>query len=147
MTSPFGSLEEPVNPLLYVLAYGAGFVAQGRPPTWPGMTAVIEEAIRYPGFSFVNVQSPCVTFGEEDQQVKAHRAKMKTLASLGHDPSGSHARDGPRLSTTARSCTPACSTGTPAPPPTYGALVRERQAELQGGLPRERILDSFIQRT
>jgi len=33
-SSPFGALEAPVNPLLYVLAYGAGFVAQGT-PTWP----------------------------------------------------------------------------------------------------------------
>src|SRR3954462_10543559 len=28
VTSPYGSLEDPVNPLLYVLAYGAHFVAQ-----------------------------------------------------------------------------------------------------------------------
>ena len=62
----YGSLEEPVNPLLYVLAYGAGFVAQGTPADMPGLAAVIEEAIRFPGFAFVNVQSPCVTFGEAD---------------------------------------------------------------------------------
>ncbi len=47
---------------------------------------MIEEAIRYPGFAFVNVQSPCVTFGEADQQLKAHKAVMKTLDDLGHDP-------------------------------------------------------------
>src|ERR1039458_8893079 len=29
VTSSFGSLEDPVNPLLYVMGYGASFVAQG----------------------------------------------------------------------------------------------------------------------
>src|SRR5574337_1256671 len=69
VTSPFGNLEAPVNPLLYVLAYGAPFVAQGTPADMPGLAAVVEAAIRYPGFSFVNVQSPCVTFGEEEQHL------------------------------------------------------------------------------
>ena len=31
VTSSLGSLENPVNPLLFLLAYGAGFVAQGTP--------------------------------------------------------------------------------------------------------------------
>ena len=69
-----------------MLAYGAPFVAQGTPADMPGLTAMIEEAIRFPGFAFVNVQSPCVTFGEEDQQLKAHKAMMKPLEDLGHDP-------------------------------------------------------------
>jgi len=38
VTSPFGSLEHPVNPLLYVLSYGAGFVAQTTPADMAGMT-------------------------------------------------------------------------------------------------------------
>lgn len=145
VTSPHGAIEHPVNPLLYVLSYGAGFVAQATPADMAGMTAVIEEAIRYPGFAFVNVQSPCVTYGEEHQQVKAHRATMKTLASLGHDPS-----DRMRAFELASHYGEQLYTGVfyrnPSPPPTYGALVKERQQALQGGLPRERILESFIQR-
>src|SRR5512134_1890280 len=39
VTSSFGSLEEQVNPLLYTLAYGAGFVAQGTPADMPGLTS------------------------------------------------------------------------------------------------------------
>src|SRR5512140_402762 len=58
VTSAHGSLEDPVNPLLSVLGYGAAFVAQGTPADMPGLAAVIEEAIRYPGFAFVNVPSP-----------------------------------------------------------------------------------------
>ncbi|HVB38662.1 MAG TPA: thiamine pyrophosphate-dependent enzyme, partial [Vicinamibacterales bacterium] len=86
-TSAYGSLEQPINPLLQVLSYGAGFVAQGTPADMPGLTALIEEAIRYPGFAFVNVQSPCVTYGEEHQQMRAQKATMKSLAALGHDTS------------------------------------------------------------
>src|SRR5512140_93104 len=73
VTSGYGSLENPVNPLMYVLAYGASFVAQGSPADIPQLTAMIEEAIRFPGFAFVNVQSPCVTYGEEEQQIKHHK--------------------------------------------------------------------------
>ena len=86
VTSPYGSIEDPVNPLLYVLAYGAGFVAQGTPADMGGLADVIEQAIRFPGFAFVNVQSPCVTYGQEEQSLKAHKGMMQTLASLGHDP-------------------------------------------------------------
>src|SRR5512140_1342978 len=67
VTSAYGSLEQPVNPRLYTLAFGAGFVAQATPADMAGMAQVIEEAIRYPGFAFVNVQSPCVTYGLDNQ--------------------------------------------------------------------------------
>lgn len=143
ITSPYGSLEAPINPLLFVLAYGAGFVAQATPADMPGMTAILEEAIRYPGFSFVNVQSPCVTFGEEDQQMKAHKSRLRTLASLGHDPTD-HAAALER----ARSYGTELLTGVfyrdPAPPPTYESLVAIRQRELgRGARPRSQVLDAF----
>jgi len=85
-TSRLGSLEAPVNPLLYVLAYGASFVAQGTPADMPALGRIIEEAIRFPGFAFINVLSPCVTYGEEDDQLKAQKARMITLESISHDP-------------------------------------------------------------
>jgi 2-oxoglutarate ferredoxin oxidoreductase subunit beta len=111
-----------------------------------GLAAVIEEAIRYPGFSFVNVQSPCVTYGEEDQQVKAQKAKMKTLASLGHDPTNLLA-----ALDLARAYGTELYTGVfyknPEPPQTLDALVRERQNDLVlNALPREKILDLFVQK-
>ncbi len=86
-TSLYGSLEQPVNPLLYVLAYGAGFVAQAVPADLDGLTAIIEEAIRYPGFSFVNVQSPCVSFGPPDSQIKIQKTRMRKLSDEGHSSS------------------------------------------------------------
>src|SRR5512136_2704198 len=85
VTSSYGSMEEPVNPLLYVLSYGAGFVAQGTPADMPGLANLIEEAIRYPGFAFVNIQSPCVTYGQVEAQLKAHKDTMQKLEAMGHD--------------------------------------------------------------
>jgi 2-oxoglutarate ferredoxin oxidoreductase subunit beta len=144
VTSGYGSLENPVNPLLYVLAYGAPFVAQGTPADLPGLTQIIEEAIRYPGFSFVNVQSPCVTYGEECQQIKAQKATMKPLK--GHDSTDllaalDKARDyGSELHT-------GIFYKNPNPPRTLDSLVSERQRELsENALPRERILDLFLQK-
>ena len=146
VTSELGSLEEPVNPLLYVLAYGAGFVAQGTPADMAGLADVVEQAIRYPGFAFVNVQSPCVTFGQESQQVKAQKATMVSLASLGHDP-----RNRLAAMDLAQQYGRALHTGVfyrnPDPPPTMDALVQVRQAEMaSGAVAREKILDMFVQR-
>jgi 2-oxoglutarate ferredoxin oxidoreductase subunit beta len=146
VTSAYGSMEQPVNPLLYVLAFGAPFVAQGTPADMAGLASIIEEGIRYPGFAFINIESPCVTYGEEDHQLKDHRAAMIPLQGLGHDPSN-------RLKAMdlAQEYGVKLYTGVfyrnPTPPPTFEALARERQAKLSAGaLPREKILDLFVQR-
>jgi 2-oxoglutarate ferredoxin oxidoreductase subunit beta len=142
-SSTWGSLEDPVNPLLYVLGYGASFVAQGTPADMQGLAAVVEEAIRFPGFAFVNVQSPCVTYGQEEQQLKAHKAGMQTLASLGHD-----ATDRLKAMALASEYGTKLYTGVfyrnPEPPPTYEAEARRRQQEAGAqGRPKERILEMF----
>jgi len=146
VSSAFGSLESPVNPLMYVLAYGAGFVAQGTPADMAGLADVIEQGIRFPGFAFINVQSPCVTFGQEDTQLKAQKGQMKSLAEMGHDPADRIAAL--RL---AQDYGQALYTGvffrSPQPTPTYEDGVRERQAEVVGAaFPREKVLDAFIAR-
>ena len=142
-SSTWGSLEDPVNPLLYVLGYGASFVAQGTPADMQGLAAMVEEAIRFPGFAFVNVQSPCVTYGQEEQQLKAHKAGMQTLASLGHDPT-----DRLKAMALASEYGTKLYTGVfyrnPQPPPTYEAEAKRRQAEAGAqARPKERILEMF----
>jgi 2-oxoglutarate ferredoxin oxidoreductase subunit beta len=142
-SSTWGSLENPVNPLLYVLGYGASFVAQGTPADMQGLAAVIEEGIRFPGFAFVNVQSPCVTYGQEEQQLKAHKGTMQTLASVGHDPA-----DRMKAMALAAEYGHKLYTGVfyrnPDPPPTYEAEARRRQEETKAQAPpKERILEMF----
>ena len=144
VTSSFGSLEDPVNPLLYVLGYGASFVAQGSPGDMAGLAKLIEEGIRFPGFAFINVQSPCVTYGEEDQQLKAQKGKMQNLSTLGHDPA-----DRARAIELAREYGTKLYTGVfyrnPNPPRTYGDGVLERQQALKKlAVPRQDILKRFV---
>src|SRR5512145_1366235 len=125
-SSAWGSLEHPVNPLLYVLGYGASFVAQGTPADMQGLAAAIEEGIRFPGFAFVNVQSPCVTYGQEEQQLKAQKGVMQPLASLGHDPA-----DRLKAMALASEYGQKLYTGVfyrnPDPPPTFEAEVLRRR--------------------
>ena len=142
-SSVYGSLEEPVNPLLYVLAYGAKFVAQGTPADMSGLAAVIEEGIRFPGFAFINVQSPCITYGSPDAQLKQLKADMKALASLGHDASN-------RLSAMAlaQEYGKTLYTGVfyrdPEPGPTFEQLVAERHRAMNASQDeRARVLDLF----
>ena len=84
-----------MNPLLYVLALWGRLRGPGLTPTDPrGHGDRHRGAVRYPGFAFVNIQSPCVTYGEEAQQIKAQKEKMQSLEKLGHDPtSGLRAMD------------------------------------------------------
>ncbi len=128
-SSAYGSMEEPVNPLLYLLAYGAGFVAQGVPADIEGMARIIEEAIRYPGFAFVNIQSPCVTFGDPTDQMKAQRARLRPLAAEGHD-----ATNRIRAMELAQDYGRTLYTGVfyrnPEPPPTYDGGIRSLQKSL-----------------
>jgi 2-oxoglutarate ferredoxin oxidoreductase subunit beta len=141
-----GSLEDPVNPLLYVLGYGGRFVAQGTPADLNGLTELIVAGLRYPGFAFINVQSPCVTYGRVDAQLKVHKATMKPLAPLGHD-----SADRLRAMELAGEYGRTLYTGVlycdPDPPPTYETLVAERQrAMAEASASRERILEMFVPR-
>jgi 2-oxoglutarate ferredoxin oxidoreductase subunit beta len=143
-SSNFGSLESPVNPLLYVMAYGASYVAQGSPADMTGLARIIEEGIRFPGFAFINVQSPCVTYGEEEQQLKMQKTKLKDLEKMGHDTSN-HAQ----AIELAREYGTTLYTGVlyrnPNPPPTYGQGVTERHQALQPkAVPRHQILNRFL---
>jgi 2-oxoglutarate ferredoxin oxidoreductase subunit beta len=142
-SSTYGSMEDPVNPLLYVLGYGGRFVAQGTPADMAGLAQIIEEGIRFPGFAFVNVQSPCVTYGEPDQQLKAHKSRLVPLASLGHDP-GNRIRAMELAQTYGTTLHTGVFYRDPSPDPAYDVFVDERRQQLAGqARDRKDILASF----
>ncbi|MFP4346172.1 MAG: 2-oxoacid:ferredoxin oxidoreductase subunit beta [Anaerolineales bacterium] len=60
--SPYGSLERPLNPLMMLLAYEASFVARAFSGEIKQMVEIIKSALQHPGFAFVQVLSPCVSF-------------------------------------------------------------------------------------
>lgn len=69
--SPGGTGVRPFHPLVIALASGANFVARAFSGDIKGTTETLVEAVRHPGFSFVEVLSPCVTFRPEQREWKS----------------------------------------------------------------------------
>jgi 2-oxoglutarate ferredoxin oxidoreductase subunit beta len=63
-STPDGSVETALSPLELAISSGATFVAQSFSSNIKQLVAIIEEAIKHKGFSFVNIFSPCVTFNK-----------------------------------------------------------------------------------
>lgn len=68
--TPHGTGIRPFHPLAIALASGANFIARCFAGDPNGTARVITEAIRHPGFSLVEVLSPCVTFQPEQREWK-----------------------------------------------------------------------------
>jgi len=68
--TPGGTGIRPFQPLVIALASGANFVARAFSGDTHGTTEMIIEAIKHPGFSFVQVLSPCVTFRPDQREWK-----------------------------------------------------------------------------
>jgi len=70
--SPGGTGIRSFHPLVIALASGANFVARAFSGDPNGTAQIIAQAIRHPGFSFVEILSPCVTFRPEQREWKDH---------------------------------------------------------------------------
>jgi 2-oxoglutarate ferredoxin oxidoreductase subunit beta len=68
--SPGGTGLRVFHPLAVALAAGANFIARAFSGDPNGVAEILAEAIRHPGFSFVEVLSPCVTFRPEQRNWK-----------------------------------------------------------------------------
>lgn len=80
--SPLGPLAMPLNPLALALSAGATFVAQGYSSNQKELVDLIERGIRHKGFSFINVQSPCVTYN----LVNTFEWFKDNIQAVTHDP-------------------------------------------------------------
>lgn len=69
---PGGTGIRSFHPLVIALAAGANFVARGFSGDPNGTAELIAQAIRHPGFAFVEILSPCVTFRPEQRAWKDH---------------------------------------------------------------------------
>ena len=83
-STPRGTYEEPLNPVLLALASGATFVARGFAGDVKHLTWLFKEAIKHRGFAFVDVLQPCVTFFNTYQYF---RERVYKLEDEGHDSS------------------------------------------------------------
>ena len=76
--APGGTGVRPFHPLVIALASGANFVARAFSGNPAETARIIVEAVRHPGFSFVEVLSPCVTYRPDQRAWKdrVHRAPV-----------------------------------------------------------------------
>jgi len=61
-STPDGSFEEPMNPLLVMLAVGATFVARAYAPDIEQTKNMIKAAVAHKGFTYIDIIQPCITF-------------------------------------------------------------------------------------
>ena len=69
--APGGIGLRPFNPLALAIAAGANFVARAFSSNPKDLASLIVEGIRWPGFAFIEVLSPCITFRPEEFDWKA----------------------------------------------------------------------------
>lgn len=61
-TTPYGSVDEPMNPALIMLAMGATFVARTYASDIQKTKTIMKAAMCHKGFAFVDIIQPCITF-------------------------------------------------------------------------------------
>jgi len=85
-STPFGSVELPINPITAAIMNGATFVARGYSGQGKHMVELMKKAIQHKGFALVDIFSPCVTFNH-DNDYKFFKPRIKKLEDEGHDTS------------------------------------------------------------
>ncbi len=85
-TSPFGNQDRPLNPLMMLLSYGAGWVGQAYAGNPGHLSDMIYQAISHRGFSYLHVLSPCVTFDKTSMTYKNLGMMVRNLPD-NHDAS------------------------------------------------------------
>jgi 2-oxoglutarate ferredoxin oxidoreductase subunit beta len=68
--TPGGTGLSPFHPMVVALASGANFVARAYSGHTRATADVLVDAIRHPGFSFVEILSPCVTYRPDQETWK-----------------------------------------------------------------------------
>jgi len=84
-TAPFGMADPPLDPVLMFLSYGFTFVARSFSSNVKELAVLLQEAMEHPGFSIIQLISPCPTFNKviTFDWMKAHVEPLPE----DHDPS------------------------------------------------------------
>ena len=63
-TSPYGNVEEALNPIAMAIAYNISFVARGYSGKPKELAELILQGIEHKGLALLEVLSPCTTFND-----------------------------------------------------------------------------------
>ena len=74
-TTPYGKLDDPMNPLLLYLSSGVGYVVSAISTQPRVLARAISDAMDFPGFAMVHVQSPCTTYNDTYEALKGNPDK------------------------------------------------------------------------
>jgi len=84
-STPFGSVENQVNPIPLAIAGGATYVARGFTGQIRHLTELIKGGIQHRGFSLIDTFSPCVTFNKDNTH-EFFKQRTRKLEDQAHDP-------------------------------------------------------------
>ncbi len=74
-STPYGKLEEALNPLELYLTLGVSFIASSFSSQPKDLAKMISQGMNHHGFSIVHVQSPCTTYNDNYEELKGNKAK------------------------------------------------------------------------
>jgi 2-oxoglutarate/2-oxoacid ferredoxin oxidoreductase subunit beta len=84
-STPFGSVENPINPIPLALAAGATYVARGFTGQQKHLVELIKGGMQHKGFALIDTFSPCVTYNHDNSH-EFFKQRTRKLEEMGHDP-------------------------------------------------------------
>jgi 2-oxoglutarate/2-oxoacid ferredoxin oxidoreductase subunit beta len=84
-STPFGSVENEINPIPLAIVGGATYVARGFTGQVRHLTELIKGGIQHRGFSLIDTFSPCVTFNHDNTH-EFFKQRTQKLEDQAHDP-------------------------------------------------------------
>jgi len=82
-STPFGSLEEPVNPVSFALSAGASFVARSLDTDAQHLSSVLKAAVAHRGTAFIEILQSCVVYNNNAfDYLKEKSAREQNILTL-----------------------------------------------------------------
>jgi len=75
-STPFGKLEEPMNPIALALVSGATFVARGYTNEREHLKELFKKAVNHKGFALVDVLQPCLIYNNPKEYLEERIYKL-----------------------------------------------------------------------
>jgi 2-oxoglutarate ferredoxin oxidoreductase subunit beta len=83
-STPFGSVENAINPIPLAIAAGATYVARGYTGQAKHLAELIKGGIQHKGFALIDAFSPCVTYNHDNGH-EFFKQRTKKLEEMQHD--------------------------------------------------------------